>query len=837
MKGFETLKMINNPALDAIRELQASNAFSAVSNLETTGAFEAVKELQKTFDALKPAVGGATVALEEYQKIVAPLTESIKAINTAYAPVFEQTKVFDSLNFKGIVTGLQTSSAAMSAISGLNLSGIASIVDALPKYDFLSDMVSDDFSVDVAEKLYESGEITQDDINEELSEIVSKKQFSPKAEWDKFKKSKWFFAINIIIALVMFVCDPVIDYATEKVLDELGINKFWEDSGVYDSIYSIFEENESSVVSETEAKENIDKTKTGNISKQRREDLLSKIKDIRTFISSAPQDENTGNLLLYLSDLEKDINGKKYGLVFEEHREEIDEVLSTHTPVLTEESDMFIDNGGEMNFLIEGDNLASLQLLEKTHKGKIDLIYIDPPYNTGNADFIYDDNFVSKEDNFRHSLWCSFMTKRLETAKKLLSPSGVIFISIDDNEYAALKFIADKIFGHENYEATITYVRKTSGKQDSSNFAKSTEYILVYSRASKWECASLIAEEKVTNRYNKEDENGRKYRETDLRKTGNADRREDRPLMFYPFYYNPDTNDLQVREKNDASMVENGYVEILPIKPDNTDGRWRWGYQTAVENKGNLVARVMPKYKEENKYTIYEKDYIDKKEAVRTVKEHTCWDRKEFNSDNAMLEFKNLGFSNQRFSFPKSSDLIKHIIYLANFSDCTVLDFFAGSGTTGQAVLRLNAEDGGNRKFILCTNNENDICREVTYERIKRVIDKEGYAASLKYYKVNYIPVSERMYYEYADELLCHIRELVELENGVNFTGNAEISIVLTEEELDEFIANADAFVKCHKLYMGHDILPSEEQEETLKRHNIEISIIPDYYYRNLQEN
>lgn len=149
-----------------------------------------------------------------------------------------------------------------------------------------------------------------------------------------------------------------------------------------------------------------------NISKQKREDLLNKIKEIRTFISAAPQDENTGNLLSYLSDLEKDVNGKKYGLVFEEHREEIDDVLDTHTPVLTEDKDLFIDNGGQMNFLIEGDNLASLQLLEKTHKGKIDLIYIDPPYNTGGTDFKYDDTIVAKEDSFRHSKWISFMEQR-----------------------------------------------------------------------------------------------------------------------------------------------------------------------------------------------------------------------------------------------------------------------------------------------------------------------------------------------------------------------------------------------------------------------------------------
>lgn len=154
-----------------------------------------------------------------------------------------------------------------------------------------------------------------------------------------------------------------------------------------------------------------------NISKKKRDELLDKIKQIRAFIAAAPQDENTGNLLSYLSDLEKDVNGKKYGLVFEEHREEIDEVLDTHTPVLTEEADLFIDHGGQMNFLLEGDNLASLKLLEKTHKGKIDLIYIDPPYNRGINDFMYDDNFIVKADGYIHSKWLSFIKMRFEIAK------------------------------------------------------------------------------------------------------------------------------------------------------------------------------------------------------------------------------------------------------------------------------------------------------------------------------------------------------------------------------------------------------------------------------------
>lgn len=269
---------LNTPALDAMRKLQETGVLTAALKMETTDAFAAIRVKQSTLNAVKSSMGGATAALEEYRKVVAPILESVKEINTAYAPIFEQTKVFDSLNIKGIIAGLQTSSAAMSAISGLNLLKIASIVNDLPKYDFLSDIASDNFTIADVEELYESGEITQDDINEEISEIVSKKQFSPKAEWDKLKKSKWFLAIKILIVLVTFACKPVTEYITYKAIDELGINEYWEDSGVYDLIDSIFGENEDSAVSETEAKKTVDKTKTGNVSKYRREDLLAKIK-------------------------------------------------------------------------------------------------------------------------------------------------------------------------------------------------------------------------------------------------------------------------------------------------------------------------------------------------------------------------------------------------------------------------------------------------------------------------------------------------------------------------------------------------------------------------------
>lgn len=808
---------LNTPALDAMRKLQETGALTAALKMETTGEFAEIRELQSTLNAVKSSMDGDTATLEEYRKVVAPILESVKEINTAYAPIFEQTKAFDALNIKGIISGLQTSASAMSAIFGLNLSKIASIVDALPKYNFLSDIVSDNFTIADVEELYENGKITQDDINEEISEIVSKKQFSPKAEWDKLKKSKWFLAIKILIILVTFVCKPVTEYITDKAIDELGINEYWEDSGVYDLIDSIFGENEDSAVSEMEAKKTVDKTKTGNVSKYRREDLLAKIKEIRTFISAAPQDENTGNLLSYLSDLEKDVNGKKYGLVFEEHREEIDEVLDTHTPVLTEEKDLLIDNGGQMNFLIEGDNLASLKLLEKTHKGKIDLIYIDPPYNTGAANWIYDNDYVDGNDLFKHSKWLSMMQSRLEIAKRLLTPKGVLICAIDENESATLRLLLDNIFGTDYEYDCITIIHNPRGIQG-KNFSYTNEFAyFVIPKGDKIICERKLSRDEVYW--------------SPLRNWGSESLRSDARNCFYPIIVDGekivgfgDVSPENYHPKKNV-VLEDGKIAIYPIDSKGVERKWRYARQT-VESINQYLA--VKKTRE-----IYD---IEIGKTFGTYK--TVWSDPKYDANGYGKQLLNSLLPNCEFDFPKSLWNVYDCLYsvVAQNINACILDFFAGSGTTGHAVMKLNEEDNGNRHFILCTNNENNICRDVTYERIKRVIDKEGYTASLKYYKIDYVPISDRMYYEYADELLKHIRELVELENGVNFTGNAEIGIVLTEEELDEFIANTDSFVKCRKLYMGHDVLPTDEQEKKLQAHDIEISIIPDYYYRDLQE-
>jgi len=305
-----------------------------------------------------------------------------------------------------------------------------------------------------------------------------------------------------------------------------------------------------------------------NTSKEKREKLISEIKAIRDYIATSPQDENTGNLLTYLSEIEKDIKGKKYGLVFEEHREGIDEVLATHTPVLSEDADLFINNGGQMNFLIEGDNLASLQLLEKTHKGKIDLIYIDPPYNTGNQDFVYDDSFVDSNDTFRHSKWLSFMQKRLGIAHNLLSNKGAIFISIDANEFAQLKILCDAIFGESNFIGNMIWRKKAGGGQTDEFFVTEHEYIICYRKSSDFRWIDFKLEAKIED-FKYEDANG-KYTIVKLEKWGSSAHKEDRPTMYFPIKA-PDGTDF------------------YPIAPDGKDGRWRVGlerlHSLILENK------------------------------------------------------------------------------------------------------------------------------------------------------------------------------------------------------------------------------------------------------------
>jgi len=542
-------------------------------------------------------------------------------------------------------------------------------------------------------------------------------------------------------------------------------------------------------------------TETGNLSKRHREELIGKIGAIRDYLRQS-SGTNATQLLAFAAELEKEVRTKKYGLVFEEHKERVDVELEKNLPVLSEDKKRFIDNGGELNFLIEGDNLAALKLLEKTHKGKIDLIYIDPPYNTGNKDFVYNDSYVDATDTFRHSKWLSFMKARLKIARSVLSNSGVIFISLNDVEQPGCRLLCDDVFGETNFCGQFIWHKKSGGGQTDEFFVTEHEYVLVYRKSDRFVWHDEMIE--TDSAFNHSDEYGT-FKAVKLEKWGSSAHKEDRLTMWFPLK-NPDGKNM------------------YPIAPDGADGRWRVGKKRMERlEKDNLILWR----KDKDRWIPYEKIYGEGT-TFKKIKQRSILFEIEETGDASKLLTEIFG-KKDMFSNPKPVELLE--VLIEHCDSNVVLDFFAGSGTTGHAVMKLNAGDGGNRKFILVTNNENGICEKVTYERLKRVIAKEGYKARLKYFKIGYVPIEEKVYLEYADELLKYIRELVELENGIDFGHDKTAAIVLTEKELEKFAEDEGKLKTCRSVYVGHNILIGSRIRRKIEGRGIQIRMIPQYYY------
>lgn len=392
------------------------------------------------------------------------------------------------------------------------------------------------------------------------------------------------------------------------------------------------------------------------------------------------------------------------------------------------------------NIYIEGDNLEVLKQLQKTYYGKIKMIYIDPPYNTGN-DFVYNDSYSNTLENYKeqtnqisssnpessgrfHTDWLNMIYPRLVLAKNLLSDSGVIIASIDNNEIANLQKILDEVFGVDNCMGVISNSNNPKGRSDDKYIATAHEYLLVYAKnLSSVEWYGFEPTEEIIKRYNKFDELGKQYREIDLRKTGENDLREDRPNLFYYFYYSEFTKDFYA-DRND--YIKDGYIQIKPQREDGKEGNWRWGIETAKNQITDLVPKFMPSRKV---WGVMQKDYLEKRALVKPT---SSWTFKDVNSERGTEEFVKLGFDKRIFPKPKPLGTITRCLKLSTNDDSIILDFFSGSATTAHAVMKLNAEDGGNRKFImvqlpeLCDEKKeaykagyNNIC-EIGEERIRR---------------------------------------------------------------------------------------------------------------------
>ena len=441
---------------------------------------------------------------------------------------------------------------------------------------------------------------------------------------------------------------------------------------------------------------------------------------------------------------------KKYGLVWEDKPEEIETRLVDELPVLTEVTERAIvsDSPDAPNhILIEGDNLEALTALAYTHEGKIDVIYIDPPYNTGNKDFVYNDSYVDREDGYRHSKWLSFMNKRLQIAKSLLSSGGVIFISIDDNEQAQLKLLCDEIFGSDNFITNIIW-QSTAGSNTGNEIVTTTEYVLVYT--SNRSRAHFDGQPPSADTFKLSDEYVKERGRYTL-------------------------------DKLDRRRVGGHYSEALNFPIEMPDGTLRYpgGGQQVNEGWNYLWSKTKVKWgldnnfivfkKNKEKWAVYCKRYqnVDNnnKSVDRTTPYRNLITSDLFNTAQGTAELANI-FNIRPFAFPKPSGLVKFLLSttVTTLHNATILDFFAGSGTTLHATMQLNAEDGGHRKCILVTNNENNICEEVTYERNKRVI--QGYTTpkgeeveglhdnNLRYYRTNFLS---------RDKSVKNMRQLVRL--------------------------------------------------------------------------
>jgi Adenine specific DNA methylase Mod len=457
----------------------------------------------------------------------------------------------------------------------------------------------------------------------------------------------------------------------------------------------------------------------------------------------------------------------------------------------------------KFNFLIEGDNLHSLKLLEKTHRNKIDVIYIDPPYNTGNKDFIYDDCYIDKNDGYTHSKWLSFMSKRLEIARNLLSKTGVIFISIDENEFAQLKLLCDLIFGENNFIGTMIWRKKSGGGQTDEFFVTEHEYIFGYRKSTQfiWNDKHDKIDQ---NEYKYKSSDGSLYKITKLEKWGSSSHKEDRPTMYFPIK-DPDGNNL------------------YPIAPDKKDGRWRVGKER-LHNliKNNHIHWI--KDKKENRWIPYEMSFYNENQIKILKSRSILYDLAETGTATKLLT--KIFNEKDIFSNPKPIELIK---YLLEHTKCEiVLDFFAGSGTTGHAVTQLNKEDGRNRQYILCTNNENNICEEVTYQRLKNI--QADLPHNLKYFKTDFIKKLDENDRTLKAQLMDYIKELIELEYMCEIDGVHNI-LVKNESELDA-VLDENLPIKA-RLFIAPYVLLSRAQNALVAKKQATLIEIPEYYFRH----
>lgn len=552
---------------------------------------------------------------------------------------------------------------------------------------------------------------------------------------------------------------------------------------------------------------------------------------VRSLMEQARKDSKYEDLPK-LEKLIELIDSKRYGLVWEEHAELVEEEMKSKIPVFVEDETRKIKGNPaseDYNFLLEGDNLHSLHLLEKTHAGKIDVIYIDPPYNTGNKDFIYNDKIVDKNDGYSHSKWLSFMSKRLEIAQNLLSETGVIFISIDDNEQAQLKLLCDEIFGEENFLTQLIVENNPKGRKNSNFSSVTSEYCIVYAKRS--QLTYFVENIPKASSDMRLDEEGNFVHSSGRRvivgqNNFNKIVSDFSSEKHYTLYFRKCDRAYHFIKENSIdngaeNLIDQGFIRYISFR-----------HEKFVENtytQQKLEELIQNRALEFAEDKIYEKNFRSKiriKNLLVNRKYEAIIDNKkevfeiDLKTTSAKQQLAQLFGGKSPFDYPKNIGLIKLLLTLTDDKNVTILDFFAGSGTTGHAVAQLNKEDGGKRKYILCTNNENNICEEVTYKRLSNI--QEDLPHNLKYFKTEFIEKEDEDL-EYA--LLNNVKTLIELEHAIDLEeSDKAVAFTLTEIRELDLTGIKTVYVRQH----SHALMEKEDRE---RYESIELVDVPEYYF------
>ena len=487
------------------------------------------------------------------------------------------------------------------------------------------------------------------------------------------------------------------------------------------------------------------------------------------------------------------------------------------------------------NIFIEGENLEVLKILRQSYKRKVKMIYIDPPYNTGN-DFIYKDNFAEPLDDYLrktgekseegllssnpkasgrfHTNWLNFMYPRLRIARDLLKEDGVIFISIDQNEITNLRQLMNEIFGEENLIGQVTVVNNFKGRSDDKYIATAHEYMLIYQRGL-FKTFGVSIPDNYISEYDLDDDDGKgKYRIQGLRKRGSSSKREDRPNMYYPFYFNKKTESISLSKINDDDL------EIYPKLSDGEDGRWRWMKDTAKKKLELLVPKFIKKREE---YDIYQKDYLYENGEMKSVKPKSFWMGKKFSSDSGTISFKEIIGKKFAFENPKPIHLIKTCLEQAVRNDDIVLDFFSGTGTLGQSVFEFNEEKKQQVQFI-CVQVPAKVEKkhkaykagyrvitDVTKERILKASKLVKKSSKDRGFKVYQLTNSNFQKWQPVDQMLSDLNGQMKIFNEKPLLEGWKPEDVVTEIMLNEgFPLNSKMKQKGKTYYITSEEIPYE---------------------------